>query len=223
MKIVIAGAGSVGIAIAQDLAERHHDVTLLEQRSETVEKARVLLPDVKVLTCDACEVNSLQNVGMRDADVVIAATGDDEDNLVISWLSKQEFAVPRVIARVNNSRNEWLFDSSWGVDVHVSTPALITSLVDEIVEVGSVVDLMVLAGGKMKLVEVTLAANAPAVTEGRSLEDLRMVDGARVVAIVRADQPMVPIPSFQFLEGDHVVVMARPDAIDSLTGAFIAP
>jgi trk system potassium uptake protein TrkA len=109
------------------------------------------------------------------------------------------------------------------VDVHVSTPALITSLVDEIVEVGSVVDLMVLAGGKMKLVEVTLAANAPAVTEGRSLEDLRMVDGARVVAIVRADQPMVPIPSFQFLEGDHVVVMARPDAIDSLTGAFIAP
>ena len=87
-------------------------------------------------------IRDRQQAGLRETDVVIAATGDDEDNLVISWLSKQEFAVPRVIARVNNSRNEWLFDESWGVDIHVSTPALITSLVDEAVEIGSIVNLM---------------------------------------------------------------------------------
>ena len=93
---------------------------------------------------------------------MIAATGDDEDNLVISWLSKQEFGVPRVISRINNARNEWLFNESWGVDVSVSTPALITSLVDEAVEVGAIIQLMTLAHGRMRLIEVTLDANAPA-------------------------------------------------------------
>ena len=151
MKVVVAGGGSVGVAIAQDLTDRHHTVTLLEQRSDVSERIRREIPSLNVVTCDACEVSALQQVGLRDADVIVAATGDDEDNLVISWLAKQEFGVPRVIARVNNSRNEWLFDESWGVDVHVSTPALITSLVDEAVEVGAVVSLMDLAHGRMKL------------------------------------------------------------------------
>jgi trk system potassium uptake protein TrkA len=223
VRIVVAGGGSVGTAIATDLTDRHHNVTLLEQRADIAERIRRELPSLDVVTCDACEVSALQQVGLRDVDVVISATGDDEDNLVISWLAKQEFGVPRVIARVNNSRNEWLFDESWGVDVHVSTPQLITSLVDEAVEVGSVVSLMDLAHGKMKLAEVTLAEDAPVVQSGLTLDELRLPDAVRVVAVLRAHQPLHPQPTMRFIEEDHVVVIARADALDALIGTFVKP
>lgn len=221
MRVVVAGGGSVGTAIALDLIDRHHDVILLEHVTETAERLRTLLPGVRVMAADACEYANLSAADLRSADVVIAATGDDEDNLVVSWLSKQEFGVPRVIARINNSRNEWLFNETWGVDVSVSTPALITSLVDEAVEVGSIINLMGLANGKMCLIEVTLAASAPAVARGLTLDELRLPDSTRVVAVVRSDQPMVPSPTMQFFEHDHVILIAREDAKEECSSAFI--
>jgi trk system potassium uptake protein TrkA len=212
----------VGTAIALDLLDRHHDVTLMEQNVQTAERIRSMLPGVHVMAADACEYASLAAADLRDADVIIAATGDDEDNLVISWLAKQEFGVPRVIARINNSRNEWLFNTSWGVDVAVSTPALITSLVDEAVEVGSIINLMDLAEGKMRLIEVTLAADAPAVANNQNLDDLRLADSVRVVAVVRNEQPMIPSSTMHFLENDHVILITRGDATQECASAFIA-
>jgi trk system potassium uptake protein TrkA len=202
--------------------DRHHDVTLMEQNVQTAERIRSMLPGVHVMAADACEYASLAAADLRDADVIIAATGDDEDNLVISWLAKQEFGVPRVIARINNSRNEWLFNTSWGVDVAVSTPALITSLVDEAVEVGSIINLMDLADGKMRLIEVTLAADAPAVANNQNLDDLRLADSVRVVAVVRNEQPMIPSSTMHFLENDHVILITRGDATQECANAFIA-
>jgi trk system potassium uptake protein TrkA len=222
VKVVIAGGGSVGTSIALDLIDRHHVVTLMEQVGERAERLKSMLPGVSVLHADACEYSSLASADVRSADVMIAATGDDEDNLVISWLSKQEFGVPRVISRINNARNEWLFNETWGVDVSVSTPALITSLVDEAVEIGSIIELMTLAQGKMRLIEVTLDANSPAVVQNLTLDELRLPDALRVVAVVRNDQPLVPSNSMHFLEGDHVVLMARTDATHDCTAAFIA-
>ncbi len=221
MRVVIAGGGSVGTSIALDLADRGHDITLLEQVTATAERLRTQLPGVQVIAADACEFSTLASVDLRSADVVIAATGDDEDNLVVSWLSKQEFGVPRVIARINNARNSWLFNANWGVDVSVSTPALITSLVDEAVEVGSIVNLLDLANGKMRLIEVTLAGDSPAVTSQKTLDELRLPDSLRVVAVVRADQPLHPTPTMHFLEHDHVVILAREDAGDECAAAFI--
>jgi trk system potassium uptake protein len=221
MKVVIAGGGSVGTSIALDLVDRHHDVTLMEQVGERAERLKTMLPGVAVLHADACEYSSLAAADVRGTDVMIAATGDDEDNLVISWLSKQEFGVPRVISRVNNARNEWLFNESWGVDVSVSTPALITSLVDEAVEVGAIIELMTLAHGKMRLIEVTLDANSPAVVNNLTLDELRLPDSLRVVAVVRNEQPLVPSASMHFLESDHVVLMARTDSAQDCTMAFI--
>jgi trk system potassium uptake protein TrkA len=221
MRVVIAGGGSVGTAIALDLVDRHHDVTLMEHMTETAEKLRGILHGVNVVTADACEYSSLSAVDLRGSDVIIAATGDDEDNLVISWLAKQEFGVPRVIARINNSRNEWLFTETWGVDIAVSTPALITSLVDEAVEVGSVINLMDLANGRMHLKEITLASDAPAVADGQTLDELRLPDNVRVVAVVRNDQPMVPTGTSRFLEHDHVILITRGDAKESCASAFI--
>jgi trk system potassium uptake protein len=221
MKVVIAGGGSVGTSIALDLMDRHHEVTLMEQNAMTAERLKSMLPGVTVLAADACEYASLASADVRAAEVMIAATGDDEDNLVISWLSKQEFGVPRVISRINNARNEWLFNESWGVDVSVSTPALITSLVDEAVEVGAIIQLMTLAHGRMRLIEVTLDSNAPAVVENLTLDELRLPDSLRVVAVVRNEQPLVPSGSMHFLEQDHVVLMARTDATEDCTSAFI--
>ncbi len=221
MKVVIAGGGSVGTSIALDLIDRHHEVSLMERDSNRAEKLKTMLPGVTVWAADACEYSSLSAADVRGADVMIAATGDDEDNLVISWLSKQEFGVPRVISRTNNARNEWLFNESWGVDVSVSTPALITSLVDEAVEVGAIIELMTLAHGKMRLIEITLDKNSPAVVEHLTLDDLRLPDSMRVVAVVRNEQPLIPSPTMHFLEDDHVVLMARSDATQDCTSAFI--
>jgi ketopantoate reductase len=114
VKVVIAGGGSVGTSIALDLMDRHHEVTLMEQNAVTAERLKSMLPGVTVMAADACEYASLASADVRAAEVMIAATGDDEDNLVISLLSKQEFAVPRVIARVNHPKNHWLFNEAWG-------------------------------------------------------------------------------------------------------------
>src|SRR5947208_2334989 len=121
VKVAIAGAGNVGTYIASDLKEAGHEVLLIEQDPDLVARLRTTL-DVEWFIADACEVRSLHAAGLADADVVVAATGDDEDNLVVSLLAKQEFAVPRVVARVNHPANQWLFDEGWGVGVSVPTP-----------------------------------------------------------------------------------------------------
>ena len=132
MRVAIAGAGNVGQFIANDLAENGHDVLILEQDPAVVSRCAPSLSGprgdggrLEWRTVDACEVSSLREAELDQVDVVVAATGDDEDNLVISLLAKQEFAVPRVVARVNHPKNEWLFNETWGVDVAVSTPHLI--------------------------------------------------------------------------------------------------
>jgi trk system potassium uptake protein TrkA len=224
MKIVIAGGGSVGVAIANDLAERNHDIIVLEQSSDAITKLRdhIQSPNVKIEQCDACEVKSLARAGIQSADVMIAATGDDEDNLVVSWLARSQFGIGRVIARVNNSRNNWLFNEQWGVDVAVSIPTLITSLVDEVVEVGSVVPLIDVAQGRMELVEITLSSDAPVIVSGSALDELGLPDVARVVAIVRDDVPLPASPTSTFQEHDHVLLLVRKGESECLRGIFTA-
>ncbi|NCZ87086.1 MAG: TrkA family potassium uptake protein, partial [Actinobacteria bacterium] len=152
----------------------------------------------------------LDTVGVREADVVASVTGDDEDNLVVSLLAKQEFGVPRVVARVNNPKNYWMFNQMWGVDVSVSTPHLITSLVQEATSVGSFVRLMQLKGGKAELVEVTLAENSPAAN--RAISELVLPRSATIVAIVRAERVMVPTNDTVLRVGDEVMALITEDA-----------
>src|SRR5438309_1643060 len=150
MRVAIAGAGNVGVHIASDLRDAGHEVLLIEQDPDLVARLRATL-DVEWFVADACEVSSLQEAGLEKVDVCVAATGDDEDNLVVSLLAKQEFAVPRVVARVNHPKNQWLFNEAWGVDVSVSTPHLLTALVEEAVSVGSLVRLLQFAEGEARL------------------------------------------------------------------------
>lgn len=218
MKVAVAGAGEVGIALSRDLAANGHDVLLIEKDPDVVERMRPSL-EVNWVAADACEVSSLDRAGMAEVDVAVAVTGDDEDNLVISLLAKQEFAVPRVLARVNNRNNQWLFDRSWGVDVAVSTPALITALVEEAVSVGSLVRLFQFEGGNAHLVEVTLAEDSPAV--GQALSDLQIPRDASVVAVVREEHLVVPRGDTVLQIGDEVLVLVVGEAETAVTGVLV--
>jgi trk system potassium uptake protein TrkA len=218
MRVAIAGAGNVGTYIAGDLREAGHEVLLLEKNVDLVRKLRDSL-DVEWVPADACEVASLQRAGLDRVDVMVAATGDDEDNLVISLLAKQEFAVPRVVARINHPKNQWLFNESWGVDVSVSTPHLLTALVEEAVSVGSLVRLLQLQGGEARLVEVTLAGDSPA--DGRAIVDLGIPRDATVVAVIRKDHVIVPRGDTIVYAGDEVVALVTPDSEAEVTALLV--
>jgi trk system potassium uptake protein len=208
VKVAIAGAGSVGTAIAADLHEGGHEVLLLEKDPDLVARICDDL-DITWVVADACEAASLDAAGLADVDVVVAATGDDEDNLVISLLAKQEFAVPRVVARVNHPKNQWLFNEGWGVDVSVSTPELLTALVEEAVSVGSLVRLLRFEKGNAHLVEVTLADDSPAA--GSSIAELGIPREATVVAVVRGDRLIVPRGDTRLAVGDEVLALVTAD------------
>ena len=209
MKVAIAGGGNVGTFIAADLLEAGHEVLVIEQDPDLVLRKQGSL-DVEWFIGDACEFNTLTEAGLADKDVVVAATGDDEDNLVVSLLAKQEFAVPRVVARVNHPKNEWLFNETWGVDVSVSTPHLLTALVEEAVSVGSLVRLLQFEGGEARLVEVTLAADSPA--NGQSILELGVPRDATIVAVVRGRHVIVPRGETVVEQGDEVLVLVTPDS-----------
>ncbi len=209
MKVVIAGAGSVGSFIAEDLQAAGHDVLVIEQNELEVKKLAEQIP-CRFLVADACEVSSLQLAGLAEADVVVAATGDDEDNLVVSLLAKQEFMVPRVVARVNNPKNHWLFNKTWGVDVSVSTPHLLSSLVEEAVSVGSLVRLLSFEKSGARLVEVTLAEDSPA--NNVEIAQLGLPKTASIVAIIRQDNVIVPRGNTLLHDGDEVVALVTEDS-----------
>jgi trk/ktr system potassium uptake protein len=211
MKALIVGGGSVGRFIAEQLGSSGHEVTILDNDPVVVKQYwSVKHTGVTWVQGDGCELGALKDANVAETDVVAAVTGDDEDNLVVSLLSKQEFGVPRVVARVNNPNNEWMFNEMWGVDVAVSTPHLITGLVQEAVDVGSFVRLLSFEGGKARLAEVTLAEGSPAAD--KEIVELRFPREATVVAVLRSDRIVVPRGDTVLRVGDEVIVLIAGDS-----------
>jgi trk system potassium uptake protein TrkA len=218
MRVAIAGAGAVGRSIAAELVENGHDVMLIERDEDKVRRNTVA--GAEWVLADACEVSLLEEAGLQDCDVVVAATGDDKVNLVVSLLAKTEFAVNRVVARVSDPRNEWLFTEAWGVDVAVSTPRVLAALVEEAVSVGDLVRLMTFRQGQANLVEITLAHDARQV--GHPVRDVLLPRDAALVAILRGGRVIVPTPDDPLEAGDELLFVAAQDAeqqIHSLLGS----
>ena len=213
MRVAIAGAGNVGQFIANDLVANGHEVLLIEQL-ETVAQRSERNPGVEWHVADACEVTELRAIGLDACEVVVAATGDDEDNLVISLLAKQEFAVPRVIARVNHPKNEWLFNEAWGVDVAVSTPRLLSALVEEAVSVGDLVRLLRFSQGDANLVELTLPVESP--IAGTRVGDVEWPTDTALVTIIREGNVIVPERDHPLEAGDELLFVAAPDREEQL-------
>ena len=188
MRVVIAGAGSVGRSIARELIRNGHTVLLIDRDTDGDRVAKV--PDAVWLQADACELDALQEAGLADSDVVVAATGDDKVNLVLSLLAKTESAVPRTVARVNNPKNEWMFDEAWGVDVAVSTPRLMTALIEEAVSVGDLVRIFEFQQGHASMVEMTLPEGSP--YAGVRLGDITLPEDTVLTGIIRGGRAIAP-------------------------------
>ncbi|MFM1725682.1 MULTISPECIES: potassium channel family protein [Rhodococcus] len=216
MRVAIAGAGAVGRSIARELVRSEHHVMLLERKLEHVEPD--VIPQAEWVHADACELSLLEAAQLETYDVVIAATGDDKANIVVSLLAKTEFGVPRVVARVNDPRNEWLFDESWGVDVAVSTPRMLASLVEEAVTVGDLVRLMTFRQGQANLVEITLPDDTP--LAGKPVRKIKLPRDVALVTILRGGRVIVPQPDDPVEGGDELLFVAAVEVEDELRAAI---
>ncbi len=208
MKVAIAGAGAVGRAIARELLLNEHDVTLFEKDPSHIDREAVA--GAVWVHADACELDDLERTQLQTFDVMVAATGDDKANLVVSLLATTEFAVNRVVARVNDPRNEWLFNDDWGVDVAVSTPRMLASLVEEAVSVGDLVRLMTFRQGQANLVELTLPDDTP--LAGKPVRRLHLPHDVALVAIIRGKRVIVPQPDDSLEGGDELVFVAPEES-----------
>ena len=207
MRVVIAGAGNVGRSIAAELVENGHEILLIDREPRAIKSDT--LPQAEWLLADACELSSLEEAGIDTCDVAIAATGDDKANLVISLLCKTEFGVPRTVGRVNHPKNEWLFNEVWGVDVAVSTPRLMSALVEEAVTVGDLVSLMTFHEGSASLVEMTLPASSPCA--GGRIGDVTWPGDVVLVAVIRDGRAQAPDPDGSLEAGDELLFVTAQE------------
>ena len=207
MRVAIAGAGNVGRSIALELLGNGHQVLLVEREPRAMKVDTV--PGAEWLLADACELETLVQAGIQTCDVVVAATGDDKVNLVVSLLAKTEFGVDRVVARVNHPKNEWLFNESWGVDVSVSSPRLLAAVVEEAVSVGDLVRLLTFRKGGANLVELTLADDAPLV--GKLIGAVPWPDDSALVAVLREGRVVLPTPDAALEGGDELLLVATSE------------
>jgi trk system potassium uptake protein len=217
MRVAVAGAGNVGRSIASELVENGHQVILMER--DPAQVAEEAVPDAQWVLADACELASLEEAQLARCDVMIAATGDDKVNLVVSLLAKTEFAVNRVVARINDPRNEWLFTDSWGVDVAVSTPRLLAALVEEAVSVGDLVRLMSLRQSQANLVEITLPEAAPYV--GHPVRDVPLPRDSALVAILRGKRVLVPSQDDPLEASDELVFVCTAEVEDQVRAVVL--
>lgn len=207
MHVFIAGAGSVGRSIARELIRNTHAVTLIDRDTSAERMAKI--PTATWVRADACELEALRDAQLATADIVVAATGDDKVNLVLSLLAKTEFAVGRTVARVNNPKNEWMFDDAWGVDVAVSTPRLMTALIEEAVSVGDLVRIFEFQQGRAMMVEMTLPTDSP--YAGRRLGDISFPPDTVLTAIIRDGHPIEPSRDDALEAHDELLFLTTAD------------
>jgi trk system potassium uptake protein TrkA len=217
MNVLIAGGGRLGTQIAQVLAAAHNEVTLIDVDDDRIAELEGRLP-LRLVAGDACEPALLEHAGALTADLVIATTGDDEDNLVISLLAKRQFSVDRVAARVNDADNAWLFDQRWGVDVAVPAATPLVSLIEEATGATDTVALLRLSKAGVNVIETAITPRSR--TAGRALADVPLPEGTVIATIVRDGQPTVPTPAFTLRAGDELLLVSHTATEQEIHAAF---
>ncbi|WP_031105779.1 potassium channel family protein [Streptomyces sp. NRRL S-146] len=217
MRALIAGAGRLGAQIAQVLAAARNDVTLVDVDEDRIAELEGRL-SMRLLAGDACEPAFLEHAGALTADLVIATTGKDEDNLVISLLAKRRFAVPRVAARVNDAENAWLFDRNWGVDTAVPAATPLISLIEEATGATDTVALLRLSKAGVDVIETTITARSR--SAGRTLVEIPLPEGAVIATVIRDGQPTVPAPEMRLRPGDELLVVSHAATEQEIHTAF---
>jgi trk/ktr system potassium uptake protein len=214
MFVIVVGGGKVGHRLAQSLVEGGHTVRLVESNPVEAERLRPVFSSGAVTTGSGSDPAILEGCGARHADVVAAVTGDDETNLVVTSLARLEFNVARVIGRVNDPRNAWLFTSEMGVDLAINQADLIANLIAEEMSLGDMMTLLKLRKGQYSLVEEKIAAPAPAA--GRALGDLPMPPECSIVAVIRKGELLIPNDALVLQPVDEVLALAHRSQLKSL-------
>jgi trk/ktr system potassium uptake protein len=213
MYILIAGGGKVGTNVTRSLLRAGHEVTLIEQRPYRFDKLEAEF-EHQVLRGDATELYVLERAGIkRPPDLMVAATGDDEDNIIICQIAREKYEVPRVIARINDPRNQPYFDLL-GLSPTVSATAAIMGLIEHEVPEHGLIQLLELRKENLEIVEVTIAKDANC--EGKRVRALRLPEGARLISVVRDGKAEVPDEETQLEEGDQVLAILEPGKEDEL-------
>ena len=219
MRIAIAGSGKVGRALAKDLLSNGHQVLMIDSDPECLDRKD--LAGAETLLGDVCEISVLEQADLPNVNILVATTGDDKVNLVVSLLAKTEFGVDRIVARVNHPKNEWLFDETWGVDVAVSTPQILVSLVEEAVSIGDLVKLFTFKKSGIDLVEVTLDIDSPII--GQRVGSVSWPIDTAPVAILRYGSVLVPTKDDTMEVGDELLFVSKQEQETALMELLCAP
>lgn len=216
MYIIVVGAGKVGFYLTKQLQQEGHEVLLVEKDRKIAEAMSEDLGEL-VMCADGCEIRSMGEAGMGRANVVVAATGDDEDNLVICQMAKRKFGVARTIARVNDPKNEELF-KELGIDQTVSSTRIIFNLIEQQIETGQVIPLAALKKGEIEVVEADVAPGSP--VDGMRIGQLDLPPNTLIISIIREDHAIMPHSDTKLRQGDSVIAMIKAERERELRAVF---
>lgn len=221
MFVLIAGGGRTGTQLAYTLLDQQHQVRVIEHRPEILARIHRELPTEVIYEGNAIDVEVLDQAGIRQANILAACMAEDEENLIICYLARERFNIPRTIARINNPRNTWLFDQKFRVDVALNQSALMASLIEEEMSLGDMMTLLKLRRGDYSLVEEKIPVGARAV--GKALKELDLNESCVIAAIIRQGRVVVPRGSIVLQAGDEVLAITDRSGSDQLRSLFSAP
>jgi len=216
MYVIIAGAGKVGYHLAKQLVQEGHEVLVMEKDRKTAESLAEDLGDI-FMHADGCEIRSMTEAGMGRANVVVAVTGDDEDNLVVCQMAKRKFGVPRTIARVNDPKNEALF-RELGIDQTVSSTRIIFNLIEQQIETGQVIPLAALKKGEIEVVEADITADSPVM--GLRIGQLDLPPNTLIISVIRDEHALIPHTDTKLRQGDSVIAIIKSEREKELRAVF---
>jgi trk system potassium uptake protein TrkA len=217
--IVIVGGGKVGFYLAKELVEANHEVLIIERNASKVAEIAETLGEI-VMRGDGCEAAIQERAGTRRADLLLAVTGEDEDNLVACQVARHKFTVPRIVARINNPKNELIF-RKLGIDATVSATSAILSHVEQELPTHPLISLMTLRHG-WEIVEIRVPSNAA--VAGRALSNIGLPDGSIIWGIVDANgNPKAPTADTVLRAGDEVIAVTLQETEEALRTALTEP
>ncbi|MEW6104047.1 MAG: TrkA family potassium uptake protein [bacterium] len=218
MYIVIIGGGKVGFHLSNMLAKDKNEVSLIEKNKTLASELAQELSGILVIQGDGCESQTLKDAGAERADVIVAATGSDEDNLVISQLAKEIFNIPRTVARVNDPKNEHIFNQL-GVDISINSTSIIAKIIEEEASMDDFMDLLTFKKGNLSIVRVDLSEESPA--KGKLIEGLSLPKNTAIVAILRKNEVISPNPKVVLESGDDVIAIGPIEKEEELLKALL--
>jgi trk system potassium uptake protein TrkA len=220
MLAVIVGGGRGGSYLARDLQSQGYKIKVVDCRPDVVAKLRQEIGG-DVICGDGSSPQTLEQVGVAKADLVVALTHNDEDNLVVCRLAKHHFRVPRVIARVNNPLNEWLYNKAWGVDVAISQTHLTSKVIEEQIGLGELITLLKLNRGAAALVELRLPETSPC--QGKAIRDLSFPGDTVIVSVIRGGRLIIPRGDTRLETGDDILAVSTVQAEKALKELLVGP